>query len=58
LLITIEGADAVGGVLSVTTVDVVFVSAANNKEGKSTIKPVTIIIFFNFIFIFINLEQL
>jgi len=44
--------------LSVTTVDVVFVSAANNKEGKSAIKPVTIIIFFNFIFIFINLEQL
>jgi len=44
--------------LSVTTVDVVFVSAANNKEGKSTIKPVTIISFFNFIFIFISLEQL
>jgi uncharacterized membrane protein YadS len=37
-----EGADAVGGVLSVTTVDVVFVSAANNKEGKSTTNPVII----------------
>jgi hypothetical protein len=33
LLITIDGADAVGGALSVTTVDDVFVSAANNIEG-------------------------
>ena len=36
-----DGADAVGGALSVTTVDVVvFVSAANNVEGKSATRAI------------------
>ena len=38
LLITIDGAEAVGGALSVTTVEVVFVSAANTIVGKNNTK--------------------
>jgi hypothetical protein len=43
---TIDGADAVGGALSVTTVELVFVSAANTIDGNNITKAKTIALIF------------
>jgi hypothetical protein len=43
---TIDGADAVGGALSVTTVELVFVSAANTIDGNNITKASIIALIF------------
>jgi hypothetical protein len=47
---TIDGADAVGGALSVTTVELVFVSAADNIDGNNITKAkIVALIFISFL---------